>query len=156
MVTGAIRQLLYDSQWGGLDDLVVDLPPGTGDAQLTLVQLAPLKGAVIVTTPQDVALVDARKGVSMFQRLEVKIFGIVENMSYFICPHCQHETDILSRGGGKREAERLSVPFLGEIPMDSSICSGGDGGVPIVIQSPESEVSRAFLHLAQSVVGQLS
>ncbi|MBI1870874.1 MAG: Mrp/NBP35 family ATP-binding protein [Chlamydiae bacterium] len=151
MVTGAIRQLLNDCQWGELDYLVVDLPPGTGDAHISLVQLAPLKGAVIVTTPQDVALLDAKKGVLMFQKLEVEILGIVENMSYFICSHCHHKTDIFSQGGGLREAKRLNVPFLGEIPIDPAIRLGGDDGIPIVVSLPTSEVSKAFLEIARKV-----
>jgi ATP-binding protein involved in chromosome partitioning len=156
MVTGAIRQLLNDCEWGELDYLIVDLPPGTGDAQLSLVQLAPVKGAVIVTTPQDVALIDAKKGVLMFQKLEVKILGIIENMSFFICPHCHGKTDIFSEGGGRREASRLNVPFLGEIPIDPTVRVGGDGGVPVVIDHPDSEVSKAFLNAAKTLDQRLS
>lgn len=152
MVTGAIRQLLYDTVWGHLDYLVVDLPPGTGDAQLSLVQMAPIKGAVIVTTPQNVALIDAVKGVAMFQRLKVRIIGLIENMSIFVCPHCHHETDIFSEGGGRREAERLKVPFLGQIPIETSIRSGGDEGVPVVVSHPQSFVAKAFEHVSQEVV----
>jgi len=151
MITGAIRQLMYDTQWGDLDYLIVDLPPGTGDAQLSLVQMAPVQGSVIVTTPQDVALLDAKKGVAMFQRLEVKILGIIENMSIFICPHCHGKTDIFSQGGGAREAERLKVPFLGEIPIEPAIRIGSDNGTPVVIQYPQSEVARAFLKAAKAV-----
>jgi ATP-binding protein involved in chromosome partitioning len=155
MVTGAIRQLLNDCEWGELDYLIVDLPPGTGDAQLSLVQLAPVKGSVIVTTPQDVALIDAKKGVLMFQKLEVNILGIIENMSVFICPHCHGKTDIFSEGGGRREASRLNVPFLGEIPIDPTVRVGGDGGIPVVVSYPDSEVSKAFLNAAKAVDQQL-
>lgn len=155
MVTGALRQLLNDTEWGMLDYLVVDLPPGTGDVQLSLMQLTKVEGAVIVTTPQDVALIDAKKGVMMFQRLEVKILGVVENMSYFVCPHCHGKTDIFSEGGGRREARRLKVPFLGEIPIDAEVRVGGDQGIPIVVKRPESEVARAFLEVAKAVEGQI-
>lgn len=151
MVTGALRQLLNDTQWGDLDYLVIDLPPGTGDIQLSLMQLTKVAGAVIVTTPQDVALIDAKKGVMMFQKLEVQILGIVENMSYFICPQCHGKTDIFSEGGGRREAQRLKVPFLGEIPIDAQIRIGGDSGIPIVVKQPQSEVSKAFLVVAKAV-----
>ena len=151
MVTGAIRQLLNDTQWGKLDYLIVDLPPGTGDAQLSLVQLAHVKGSVIVSTPQDVALIDAKKGVLMFQKLEVPILGLIENMSIFVCPHCKEKTDIFSEGGGRREAERLKIPFLGEIPIDPSVRIGGDEGVPVAVQYPDSEVSKAFLRAAQEI-----
>jgi len=156
MVTGAIRQLLNDCEWGELDYLIIDLPPGTGDAQLSLVQLAPVKGAVIVTTPQDVALIDAKKGVLMFQKLEVAILGIIENMSFFICPHCHGKTDIFSEGGGRREASRLNVPFLGVIPIDPTVRVGGDGGVPVVVGHPDSEVSKAFLNAAKTLDQRLS
>lgn len=156
MVTGAIRQLLYDTHWGDLDYLIVDLPPGTGDAQLSLVQLAPIYGAVIVTTPQDVALIDAKKGVAMFQKLEVRILGIIENMSFFLCPHCHEQTDIFSRGGGRKEAQRLKVPFLGEIPIDVFIRSGGDEGIPVVRKDPHSGVAQAFLKAAEAIDQELA
>ena len=151
MVTGAIRQLLFDTLWGDLDFLVVDLPPGTGDAQLSLVQLVSIKGAVIVTTPQDVALIDAVKGIVMFQRLSVPILGIIENMSVFVCPHCHQKTDIFSEGGARREAERSNVPFLGQIPIEPSIRKGGDEGVPVVVRYPDSFVAQAFDEISRQV-----
>ncbi len=151
MVTGAIRQLLYDTEWKDLDVLIVDLPPGTGDAQLSLVQLVPLRGAVIVTTPQDVALIDAKKGVVMFQKLNVEILGMIENMSYFVCPHCQEKTDIFREGGGHREAERMKVPFLGKIPLEAAVRAGGDEGVPIVVRDTSSVITKAFLEAAKVV-----
>lgn len=151
MVTGAIRQLLNDTQWEDLDYLIIDLPPGTGDAQLSLVQMAPVSGAVVVTTPQDVALIDAAKGVVMFQKLDIDILGIIENMSYFICPDCGKKSAIFSEGGGRREASRLGVPFLGEIPIDPAIRSGGDEGIPVVVRHPESNPAKAFLAAAKAV-----
>jgi ATP-binding protein involved in chromosome partitioning len=152
MVMKAIEQLLGDVVWGPLDFLVVDLPPGTGDAQLTIGQKVPLSGAVIVTTPQDVALIDARKGLAMFRRLNVPVLGIVENMSVFVCPHCGGATEIFKRGGGHRTAELLEVPFLGSIPLDPRIVEGGDAGVPIVVAEEEGGPHRtAFQDLARAV-----
>jgi len=155
MVMKAITQLLGDVLWGELDYLVVDLPPGTGDAQLTLSQAIKMAGAVIVTTPQDVALIDAVKGVMMFRKVDVPILGIVENMSFFLCPHCGQRTEIFSHGGAMRESERLGVPFLGEIPIDPSIRAGGDSGVPIVVREPESPQSRAFRGIAAAIARQI-
>jgi len=155
MVMKALEQLLRDVDWGPLDILVVDLPPGTGDAQLTISQRVRLAGAVIVTTPQDVALADARKGVSMFKKVDVPVMGIVENMSYFQCPHCSGRTEIFGHGGGKREAERMGVPCLAQIPLDPAIRSGGDTGRPIVDADPQSPHAKAFVELAARVVSVL-
>jgi ATP-binding protein involved in chromosome partitioning len=151
MVMKAIDQLLRDVDWGELDYLVVDLPPGTGDAQLTLSQKVRLAGAVIVTTPQDVALADAIKGVAMFRKVGVPVLGFVENMSYFQCPHCATRTDVFDHGGAAREAARLGVPFLGEIPLDGAIRSAGDAGAPIVATERESPRSRPFFELAAAI-----
>ena len=151
----AITQLLGDVVWGDLDYLVVDLPPGTGDAQLTLSQAIRLDGAVIVTTPQDVALIDAVKGVTMFRKVDVPILGIVENMSLFTCPHCGEKTDIFSHGGARRESDRLGTPFLGEIPIDPSIRIGGDSGVPIVVAQPDSPQALAFSRIAAAVAREI-
>jgi len=151
MVMKAIEQLLRDVQWGDLDVLVVDMPPGTGDAQLTLSQKIRLAGAVIVTTPQDVALADAVKGVAMFRKVGVPILGIVENMSYFRCPHCGGRSEVFGFGGGRREAERLDVPFLGEIPLDASIREGGDTGRPVTGASADSPLAASFLAVADQV-----
>ncbi len=152
MVMKAIEQLLRDVAWGALDVLVVDMPPGTGDAQLTLSQKVRLSGAVIVTTPQDVALADAIKGVAMFRKVGVPVLGIVENMSSFQCPQCGHRTDVFGHGGGRREAARLDAPFLGEIPLDASIREGGDAGRPVVMADPASTISAAFLSVADKVL----
>ena len=155
MIMKAIQQFTMAVNWGELDTLVVDMPPGTGDAQLSLVQTIALDGGVIVTTPQDVALDVARRGIQMFEKVNVKILGIVENMSYYVCPHCHKHDDIFSHGGGKKEAERLEVPFLGEIPLFSEIRICGDKGVPIVIAAPDSEPSRAFRRCAEALAKQL-
>lgn len=152
MVHGAVKQFIEDVEWKGTDYLVIDLPPGTGDAQLSLIQTAPLSGGVIVTTPQDVALIDVRRGVQMFRKLNVPILGIIENMSYLVCPHCSGEVDIFSKGGGKRMAEKFSVPFLGEIPIDPEIRKGGDNGIPIVISHPESAAAKAFTVAAEKIL----
>lgn len=155
LVTSAVRQFIRDVEWGELDYLIIDMPPGTGDAQLTLVQTIPLTGAVIVTTPQDIALIDASKGVRMFQQVKVPILGIVENMSNFTCPHCGHETSIFDKGGGKKESERLQVPYLGEIPIDPAIRSGCDTGHPIVVSDPNSPSSLIYHRLARVISEQL-
>jgi len=152
MVMKAVTQLLEDVEWGARDYLVIDLPPGTGDAQLTISQSVRLSGAIIVTTPQDVALVDAIKGVTMFRKVDVPILGLVENMSYFICPHCGTRSEIFSHGGAEREAGRLNVPFLGEIPIHPGIRAGGDMGLPVVVSDPGAAQSRAFSRLAKVVV----
>jgi ATP-binding protein involved in chromosome partitioning len=134
----------------------VDLPPGTGDAQLSISQLVPLTGAVIVTTPQNVALHDSQKGLAMFQKVNVPLLGIIENMSYFLCPHCQQRTEIFSYGGGRAAAEKLGVPFLGEIPIDPTVRVGGDSGMPILISHPNSTTSQAFIAIAQTLAAQIS
>jgi ATP-binding protein involved in chromosome partitioning len=155
MVMKAVEQLLRDVAWGELDVLVVDMPPGTGDAQLTLSQKVELSGAVIVTTPQDVALADAIKGVAMFQRVGVPVLGIVENMSTFLCPHCGERTDVFGHGGGHAQAKRLGVPFLGEIALDAALRDTGDRGEPIVSARPDSQSSEAFLGIAGDVMAAL-
>ncbi len=152
MVMKALVQFLEDVEWGELDFLVVDLPPGTGDAQLTLTQQVPLDGAVIVTTPQDVALIDARKGLAMFQKVNVPVMGVIENMSAFVCPHCGERSEIFKSGGGRRTAEQLGVPFLGDVPIDPAIVVGGDAGQPIVASHPDSVAARAFMELARAVL----
>jgi ATP-binding protein involved in chromosome partitioning len=151
MVMKALEQLLRDVHWGDLDVLVVDLPPGTGDAQLTLSQQVRLSGAVIVTTPQDVALADAIKGVNMFRKVGVPVMGLVENMSYFQCPHCAERTDIFGHGGGRAQAKRLEVPFLGEIPLEPRIRTSGDLGEPVATAAEEEPAAAAFLGLADAV-----
>ena len=151
MVISAITQMLREVAWGELDVLVVDMPPGTGDAQLTMAQQTPLAGAVIVSTPQDLALLDARRGVAMFKKVEVPILGIVENMSYFICPECGHRSDIFAHGGARHEADRLGVPFLGEIPLAMPIRETSDGGRPIVASDPDSAHAKAYVALARQV-----
>jgi len=155
MVGKAIDQLMSDVDWGGVEILVFDLPPGTGDIQISLSQKIVLSGAVIVTTPQEVSLIDAVKGVAMFQKVDVPILGLVENMSYFACPHCGERTDIFRTGGGKREAERLGVAFLGEIPIDPGVTEGGDKGEPIVVRQPGGPAAKAFERLALAVAGGL-
>ena len=156
MVISAITQMLREVAWGELDVLVVDMPPGTGDAQLTMAQQTPLAGAVIVSTPQDLALLDARRGVAMFKKVEVPILGIVENMSYFVCPECGHRSDIFAHGGARHEAERLGVPFLGEIPLAMPIRETSDGGRPIVASDPDSAHAKAYVALARQVKAGLS
>ncbi len=151
MVGSAVRQFLYDVDWSGLDVLVVDMPPGTGDAQLTLAQRVPLAGVVIVSTPQDLALIDARKGLVMFQTIKVPILGIVENMSTFICPHCGEESHIFSHGGARYTAEKLDVPFLGEIPLNMIIRETSDAGTPLLAEKPKSPESKAFMNIAEKV-----
>ena len=148
---GAIRQLLGDVDWGELDYLIIDLPPGTGDVALSLTQALPLTGALIVTTPQDVALADVRRGVAMFERLGVPILGIIENMSYFLCPHCNEKTEIFRADGGKNTSERFGVAFLGQIPLDAEVCTAGDIGMPIVAEHPESPQSEAFGAVAEEL-----
>jgi ATP-binding protein involved in chromosome partitioning len=154
MVVKALEQMLGDVEWGELDYLVLDLPPGTGDAQLTLTQKVPMAGAVIVTTPQDVALIDARKGLAMFRKVNVPVLGIVENMSSFKCPHCGTVTDIFKKGGGERTAELLGTPFLGSIPLDPEIVIGGDLGVPIVVAQPSGHHAESFAAVARAVVAE--
>lgn len=156
MIHGAIQQFLRDVNWGELDYLLIDLPPGTGDAQLSITQLIPLTGAIIVTTPQAVALLDSKRGLAMFQKVQVPLLGIVENMSYFSCPHCHEKTEIFSHGGGKTAAEKLKVPFLGEIPIDPAIREGGDTGRPIVVSNPDSPQAKAFVQIASQLAAQIS
>src|SRR5258707_680678 len=151
MVMSALNQMLRDVNWGELDILVVDLPPGTGDAQLTMAQQVPLSGAVIVSTPQDIALLDARKGLNMFRKVDVPVLGIVENMSYFSCPNCGHRSEIFSHGGARREAEKLGVEFLSEVPLDIAIRETSDAGTPIVVAQPDSEHAKVYRLLAKRV-----
>jgi len=151
MVMKALEQMLGDVEWGALDYMIVDLPPGTGDAQLTITQKVPLSGAVVVTTPQDVALIDARKGLAMFRKVNVPVVGIVENMGTFVCPHCGEETDIFKRGGGERTADLLGTPFLGTIPLDPKVVHSGDDGRPIVDAEPDGRHAEAFAAVARAV-----
>jgi ATP-binding protein involved in chromosome partitioning len=151
MVMKAVQQLLKDTEWGELDTLVIDLPPGTGDVQLTLVQTVPLTGAILVTTPQDLALLDVKKGAEMFKQVNAPLIGIVENMSLFVCPHCGHGTEVFRRGGGQKESERLGIPLLGRVPLDPAICDTGDAGVPLVLSHPETKAANEFLHIATTV-----
>jgi ATP-binding protein involved in chromosome partitioning len=150
MVHRLLQQFLGDVEWGELDYLVCDLPPGTGDVQLSLSQLIPISGAVMVTTPQEVSIIDVVKGISMFEKVEIPILGIVENMSGYACPACGHHDEIFSRGGGKRLANEIGAPFLGEIPIDSRIRFGGDSGVPIILSMPDSEHAKRFLDIASA------
>ena len=156
MLHKAIQQFLEDVDWGELDYLIVDLPPGTGDAPLSLAQLVPMSGAVIVTTPQDVALQDVSKGMGMFRKLEVPIIGVIENMSYFVCDHCQTRHEIFGRGGGERIARHFGVPFLGQVPLQPAVREGGDEGRPIVVTQPRSAAAEAFRAVAGAVAQQVS
>jgi ATP-binding protein involved in chromosome partitioning len=155
MVMSAITQMLRDVAWGTLDILVVDMPPGTGDAQLTLAQNVPLKGAVIISTPQDLSLIDARRGLAMFRKVNVPVLGIVENMSYFQCPHCGTRSDIFGHGGARHEAERLAVPFLGEIPLHMSIRATSDSGMPVVESEPDGPYAAIYRAIGAKVRDQL-
>jgi ATP-binding protein involved in chromosome partitioning len=156
MLHGVIEQLLREVEWGEIDYLIVDLPPGTGDVQISLVQLVPLAGAVVVTTPQQVALADVRRAVMMFRRVEVPVLGLVENMSSFIVPTTGEEYFIFGKGGGERTAREYDVPFLGRIPIDPRICEGGDAGRPIVIDQPASPSAQAFGKIASQLAAQVS
>jgi ATP-binding protein involved in chromosome partitioning len=151
MVISALTQMLRDVDWGDLDIMIVDMPPGTGDAQLTMAQQVPLSGAVIVSTPQDLALIDARKGLNMFRRVNVDLLGIVENMSYFLCPKCGERSEIFSHGGARSEAERMGVPFLGEVPLDMMIRETSDGGHPIVVSHPQAPHSKIYRDIAARI-----
>jgi ATP-binding protein involved in chromosome partitioning len=151
MVMSALTQMLREVEWGTLDVMVVDMPPGTGDAQLTMAQQVPLKGAVIVSTPQDLALADARRGIAMFRRVNVPVLGIVENMSMFICPHCGERSDIFGHGGARAEAERLGVPFLGEVPLAIVIREKSDSGQPVVATAPDSPLAQCYRDIAARV-----
>ena len=155
MVISALTQMLREVEWGTLDVMVVDMPPGTGDAQLTMAQQVPLKGAVIVSTPQDLALIDARRGIAMFKRVNVPVLGIVENMSYFLCPQCGTRSDIFGHGGARREAERHGVPFLGEVPLHMTIREKSDAGLPVVATEPEGAHAAAYRGIAAGVRDQL-
>jgi ATP-binding protein involved in chromosome partitioning len=156
MIHGALQQFLRDFDWGDLDYLVVDLPPGTGDAPLSLAQLIPLSGVVIVTTPQDVALQDVAKGMAMFRQLEVPVIGVIENMSYFMCPNCNERHEIFGRGGGERIANTFEVPFLGQVPLQPNVRVGGDEGRPVVLTDPDSPAAQGFRAVAGAVARQVS
>ena len=151
MVQSALEQMMRDVNRGELDVMVIDMPPGTGDAQLTMAQKVPLTGAIIVSTPQDIALLDARRGLNMFRKVDVPVLGLIENMSYFNCPHCGERSDIFSHGGAKSEAERLGMDFLGEIPLHMSIRETSDGGNPIVVSEPNSEHAKAYCKISDKV-----
>lgn len=155
MVMGALEQMLKDVDWAPLDVLVIDMPPGTGDAQLTISQRTPLTGAVIVSTPQDIALLDARKGLNMFRRVDVPVLGIIENMSYFLCPSCGERSEIFGHGGARAEAEKLGIEFLGEIPLHMDIRTTSDGGRPIVMSEPDSAHAKAYQKIAVRVGEQI-
>jgi ATP-binding protein involved in chromosome partitioning len=156
MVISALTQMLREVEWGRLDVMVVDMPPGTGDAQLTMAQQVPLKGAVIVSTPQDLALIDARRGVAMFKRVNVPVLGVVENMSYFACPACGARSNIFGHGGARDEAQRLGVPFLGEVPLHMSIREKSDAGLPVVATDPDGPHAQAYCAIAAQVREQLT
>jgi len=151
MVQSALEQMMRDVMWGDLDVLVVDMPPGTGDVQLTMAQRVPLTGAIIVSTPQDIALLDARKGLNMFLKVDVPVFGIIENMSYFLCPACGNRAEIFGHGGAREEAGRLGIDFLGEVPLHIDIRSTSDSGHPVVVSQPESEHSKSYQSIAEKV-----
>jgi ATP-binding protein involved in chromosome partitioning len=155
MVMSALQQMLRDVNWGELDCLIVDMPPGTGDAQLTMAQSVALAGAVIVSTPQDLALIDARRGVAMFEKVEVPVLGVIENMSYFLCPHCGGRSDIFAHGGARHEAERMGEPFLGEVPLHMSIRENSDAGRPVVAVAPDSAEAKIYLDIARKVRARL-
>jgi ATP-binding protein involved in chromosome partitioning len=151
MVMSALTQMLREVEWGELDIMVVDMPPGTGDAQLTMAQQVPLAGAVIVSTPQDLALIDARRGVAMFKRVNVPILGVIENMSYFVCPNCGTRSDIFGHGGARLEAERLNVPFLGAVPLDMVIRETSDSGLPVVATQPDGPHAKVYREIARKL-----
>ena len=156
MVGTAVSQLLHDIQWGELDYLLIDLPPGTSDASMSMAQEAPISGVVIVSTPADVAWEDAGKAVAMFDKLNVPVFGVIENMSYFLCPHCDERSEIFGHGGGRKAAEELGLEFLGEIPLDTKTREGADSGVPITESEPDSPQAQAFLRIAEQVAARCS
>jgi len=151
IVMGVVKKFLMDVEWGELDYLMIDMPPGTGDAQLTLVQTVPLAGAIIVTTPSELSLVDAEKGLEMYRSVHAPVLGIIENMTYFVCPHCGERTDIFAHGGGREISERLGVDFLGELPLDPTVRKVGDEGNPIVLHDPNAPVARAFFAIADKI-----
>ena len=156
MLHGVVRQFFQDVRWGELDYLVIDMPPGTGDVALSLSQTVPVSGAIVVTTPQTVSLADSRRAVAMYQKLDVPTLGIVENMSHYVCPSCNHESDIFGKGGGQKVADELGVPFLGQIPIYEPIRIGSDIGTPLVLSEPDSTASKAFLHVAERAAAQVS
>ncbi len=156
MLHGALQQFFKEVKWVDLDYLIIDMPPGTGDVALSLSQTVPVAGAIVVTTPQKVSLADSRRAVAMYKKLNIPTLGIVENMSYFICPHCQHESDIFGKSGGQRMAEELNVPFLGSIPIYQPIREGGDSGVPLLISEPEAPAARAIVEVAARAAAQIS
>ena len=156
MLHGAVQQFMREVQWGELDYLIVDLPPGTGDVSLTMSQSVPVAGAVVVTTPQGVSISDVRKAVAMFRQLNIPVLGVVENMSYFVCGHCNERTEIFGHGGGQRMAEDLKIPFLGGVPIDTRVRSGGDEGTPIVAAAPDAPAAQAFVEVAGKVAAQIS
>jgi ATP-binding protein involved in chromosome partitioning len=148
---GVVKKFLQDVEWGDLDYLMIDMPPGTGDAQLTLVQTVPLTGAIIITTPSELSLVDAEKGLEMYRTVHAPVLGIIENMSYFVCPHCGERTEIFAHGGGREVGARLGVEFLGEIPLDPQVRKVGDEGDPIVKHDPASPIAKAFFSIAERI-----
>jgi ATP-binding protein involved in chromosome partitioning len=156
MLHGAVQQFMRDVAWGELDYLVVDLPPGTGDVSLSMAQSVPVAGAVVVTTPQGVSVSDVRKAVAMFRQLNIPVLGAIENMSWFECPHCGGKTEIFGRGGGEKMASELMIPFLGAVPIDTRVRSGGDEGQPIVVAAPDAPAARAFVEVAGKVAAQVS
>ncbi len=156
MLHSVVKQFFHDVRWGELDYLVIDMPPGTGDVALSLSQTVPVAGAIVVTTPQEVSLADSRRAVRMYQKLNIPVLGLIENMSYFVCPSCSHESDIFGRGGGERTAGEMDVPFLGRIPIYEPIRQGSDTGQPLVIAEPDSPVSRAFFAAAEQLAAQVS
>jgi ATP-binding protein involved in chromosome partitioning len=156
MLHSVIQQFLRGVDWGALDYLVIDLPPGTGDVQLTLIQTAPITGAIVVTTPSDVSLEDARKAVHMFHQVKVPILGIVENMSYLVCPHCKERIDVFSYGGGRRTAEQMKVHFLGELPLNPEVRVGGDTGDPVALRRNQDPIAESFLELARNAAARIA
>jgi ATP-binding protein involved in chromosome partitioning len=156
MLHGAVQQFMRDVAWGELDYLVVDLPPGTGDVSLSMAQSVPVAGAVVVTTPQGVSVSDVRKAVAMFRQLNIPVLGVIENMSWFECPHCREKTEIFGRGGGQKMATDLMIPFLGAVPIDTRVREGGDEGQPIVAAAPDAPAARAFIEVAGKVAAQIS
>jgi ATP-binding protein involved in chromosome partitioning len=156
MLHTAVKQFLYDVLWGDLDYLIVDMPPGTGDAQLSLAQLVPVQGAVLVTTPQEVAMADVRKAFNMFEQVHIPVLGIVENMSYFVCPNCSERHAIFGAGGGEALSKLFRTNLLGQVPLSSDVREAGDIGVPVVAGAPASEQARAFNQIAENVAAQLS
>jgi ATP-binding protein involved in chromosome partitioning len=156
MLHGALQQFFRQAAWGNLDYLIVDMPPGTGDVALSLSQTVPVAGAIVVTTPQEVSLADSRRAVAMYKKLNIPTLGVVENMSYYVCPNCQHEADIFGHGGGERMAAALNVPFVGRIPIYQPIREGSDAGVPLIISEPDSAAARAFTAAAERIAAQIS